>query len=153
MTETAPSNVTIRAAEFSDAAILASLMGELGYETRTAKMEMRLEVILKDSRSATLVAVNEGRVCGMIGAQSRYSYEHNGPAGRILALVVTKAMRDRGIGRRLLAAAEENLAARNIRRVAVNTRFERKEAHEFYDRMGYERNGFRFFKNLPGSAD
>jgi GNAT superfamily N-acetyltransferase len=62
-------------------------------------------------------------------------------------------MRDRGIGRRLLAAAEENLAARNIRRVAVNTRFERKEAHEFYDRMGYERNGFRFFKNLPGSAD
>jgi GNAT superfamily N-acetyltransferase len=153
MTEAAHNALTIRPAEAGDAAILASLMSELGYETRTAEMEMRLEMILKDSRYTTLVAVSEGRLCGMIGTLCRYSYEHNGPSGRILALVVTKAMRDRGVGRCLLAAAEDNFAARNIRRVAVNTRFERKEAHEFYDRMGYERNGFRFVKNLPGSGD
>jgi GNAT superfamily N-acetyltransferase len=153
MTEAPANGLTIRAAEFSDAAILASLMGELGYETRTAEMEMRLDVILKDSRYSTLVAVSEGRICGMIGIMCRSSYEHNGLSGRILALVVTKTMRDRGIGRRLLHAAEENLAARNVRRVAVNTRFERKDAHEFYDRMGYERNGFRFVKSLPGSGD
>ena len=71
----------------------------------------------------------------------------------ILALVIAKTMRGHGVGRRLLQAAEENLAARNVRRVAVNTRFARKDAHEFYDRMGYERNGFRFVKSLPGSGD
>lgn len=153
MNDAALGGVTIRAAEFSDAAILATLMGELGYETRAAEMEMRLEAILKDSRYATLVAVSQGRVCGMIGTLCRHSYEHNGSVGRILALVVTRGMRGRGVGRRLLAAAKENFATRNIRRVAVNTRFEREEAHQFYDQMGYERNGFRFVKNLPGSAD
>ncbi len=152
MNDAAGSGVAIRPAEAGDVAILAALMGELGYQTRVAEMEMRLEVILKDSRYATLVAVSEGRVCGMIGTLCRHSYEHNGPVGRILALVVTEAMRDRGVGRRLLVAAEENFAARNIRRVAVNTRFEREEAHQFYEQMGYERNGLRFVKNLPVSA-
>ena len=96
MNDAAGSGVTIRAAEFSDAAILAALMGELGYETRAAEMEIRLEVILKDSHYATLVAASEGRVCGMIGTLCRHSYEHNGSVGWILALVVTRAMRGRG---------------------------------------------------------
>jgi hypothetical protein len=43
--------------------------------------------------------------------------------------------------------------ARNIDRLAVNTRFEREEAHEFYEKLGYVRNGFRFVKNLPAGAD
>jgi hypothetical protein len=37
--------------------------------------------------------------------------------------------------------------------VAVNTRFERKEAHEFYEKTGYTRNGFRFVKELPMPVD
>ena len=53
----------------------------------------------------------------------------------------------------LIAAAEKDLAQKNISRVAVNTRFERKEAHEFYDKAGYTRNGFRFVKELPMPAD
>jgi hypothetical protein len=52
-----------------------------------------------------------------------------------------------------MAAAEKDLAQKNIRRVAVNTRFERKDAHEFYENVGYRRNGFRFVKELPLPAD
>jgi GNAT superfamily N-acetyltransferase len=145
--------VTVRPAEAGDAAVLASLMTELGYTTRAAEMEMRLEVIRADSRYATLVAVVDGKIAGMIGIFSHYSYEHNGPSGRIIALVVTETMRDRGVGTQLLAAAESILAERNIRRVALNTRFEREEAHQFYEKAGYKRNGFRFVKELAPTSD
>ncbi|MEP6602412.1 MAG: GNAT family N-acetyltransferase [Spartobacteria bacterium] len=146
-------DLAIRRAELADATTLAALICELGYETRTAEMEMRLQSILKDSHYTTFVAVAEGRVAGMVGTFCHDSYEHNSPSGRILALVVSETMRRRGIARALIAAAENDLAQKNIRRVALNTRLERKDAHEFYESCGYVRNGFRFAKELPVAAD
>lgn len=143
----------IRAAELGDADALAVLMTELGYKTRSSEMRMRMESIVVDPRYRTFVAVKQGLVCGMIGTFYYYSYEHNDPGGRIIVLVVASNSRGRGIGRRLIAAAENDFAQRDIRRVAVNTRFERKEAHEFYERLGYTRNGFRFVKNLAIAVD
>ena len=146
-------DVTIRAAEAADIEALAELMIQLGYETRASEMQMRMETIRADKNYATFVAVSKGKVCGMIGTFTCYTYEHNSPSGRILALVVSDKMRGHGIGHALIVAAEKDLAQKNISRVSVNTRFERKEAHEFYDKAGYTRNGFRFVKELPISAD
>jgi N-acetylglutamate synthase-like GNAT family acetyltransferase len=146
-------DVTVRAAEAADAEGLAELMTQLGYETRASEMQMRMEAILANKNYATFVAVSKGKVCGMIGTFTCYTYEHNSPSGRILALVVSDKMRGRGVGHALIAAAEEDLAQKNISRVAVNTRFEREEAHQFYERVGYTKNGFRFVKELPMPAD
>ncbi len=153
MTDAKDIDVTIRAAEAADVDALADLMTQLGYETRAAEMQMRMEAIRADKHYATFVAVSKGKVCGMIGTFTCYSYEHNSPSGRILALVVSDKMRGRGVGHALIAAAEKDLAQKNIQRVAVNTRFERKDAHQFYETAGYARNGFRFVKELPLPAD
>src|SRR4051812_43314478 len=145
--------VTVRAPEAGDMAALADLMTQLGYETRTSEMEMRMEAILANKNYATFVAVVEGKVCGMIGTLTCYTYEHNSPSARILALVVSDKMRGRGVGEKLIAAAEKDLAQKNIKRVAVNTHFERTRAHEFYEKLGYTKNGFRLVKELPMPAD
>ena len=146
-------DVTIRAVEAADMEALADLITQLGYETRTSEMQMRMETILANKNYATFVAVSKGKVCGMVGTFTRYTYEHNSPSANIIALVVSKEMRGHGVGHALIAAAEKNLAERNIRRVAVLTRFERKEAHVFYEKLGYTKNGFRFLKELPMPAD
>src|SRR2546421_1105219 len=146
-------DLTIRAPEAGDMEALADLMTQLGYETRASEMEMRMETILANKNYATFVAVSEGKVCGMIGTYTCYTYEHNNPSARILALIVSEKMRGRGVGQALIAAAEKDLAQKNIRRVAVNTRFERTRAHEFYEKVGYTKNGFRFVKELPMPAD
>jgi GNAT superfamily N-acetyltransferase len=145
--------ISIRAAELADAGILAVLMGELGYPTREADMQMRLETILKDPCYRTFVAVCDGTVCGMIGTCCLYSHEHNAPGGRILAVVVSETMRGRSVGRALIRVAETDFAQRNIRRIAFNTRFHREKAHSFYESLGYTRNGYRFVKELEGLAD
>jgi ribosomal protein S18 acetylase RimI-like enzyme len=101
-----------------------------------------------DERFRTFVAVLDGKVCGMIGTLTCPSYEHNDPGGRILALATVSMMRRRGIGRALVATAEKDFALRGIRRVALNTQCAREDAHKFYESLGYERNGWRFVKQL-----
>lgn len=140
----------IRDAELTDAAELAVLMRELGYQTKRAEMEARLESILSNPAYKTFVAIMDGCVCGMIGTLTYPSYEHNDPGARILALVTLSAVRRRGIGRALIATAEKDLAQRGIRRVALDTRLTREDAHKFYESLGYERNGWRFVKELSG---
>ena len=141
-------DLRIRDAELSDAAELAALACDLGYKTTGAEMESRLVSILKNPRYKTLVGLKDEKICGMIGTFSASSYLHNDLNGRIIALVVSRESRQRGIGARLIAAAENDFAKRGITRVTVTTRFEREEAHQFYEKVGYARTGFRFAKNL-----
>jgi len=132
-----------------DAAVIAQLICELGYETTESEMQMRMERIANDNRYRTFVAVHDGEVCGMIGTLISLSYEHNDLGGRILALVTLKTMRRHGIGGALIETAEKDFAQRGIQRIALNTRLARKDAHKFYQSLGYERNGWRFVKQLP----
>jgi GNAT superfamily N-acetyltransferase len=138
----------IRDVELNDASQLAALMCELGYETTPAEMEARLKLVLSNPAYKTFVAMMDGRVCGMIGTITCPSYEHNDPGGRVVALVTLSTARRRGIGRALVAAAEKDFAERGIRRVALNTQLTRENAHKFYESLGYERNGWRFVKQL-----
>lgn len=141
-------DLAIREAEPSDASEMAALICELGYETTPTEMEDRLGSILPDSAYKTYVAIVDGRICGMIGTLVQASYEHNDLSGRILALVTLDTTRRRGVGRALIAAAEENFARRGIRRIALDTRLTRADAHKFYQALGYERNGYRFVKDI-----
>jgi ribosomal protein S18 acetylase RimI-like enzyme len=139
----------IRDAELDDAAELAALMCELGYETKRTEMETRLKLILSNPGYKTFVATMDGCICGMIGTLTYPSYEHNDASGRILVLVTASTARRRGIGRALIATVEKDFAQRGIRRVSLDTRLTREDAHTFYESLGYERNGWRFVKQLP----
>ena len=145
-------NVRIRAAKLSDAPDLAALMCELGYETTSDEMRVRLKSILANARYSTFVAKIGKELCGMIGTLTHMSHEHNDLSGKIVALVVAKKQRRSGIGRALIAVAEKDFAKRNVTRVTLTTRFERDEAHRFYEALGYSRTGFRFAKNLARTS-
>jgi ribosomal protein S18 acetylase RimI-like enzyme len=143
--------LTIRNASLSDARALASLMRELGYETARAQMRQRLKSILSDGGFRTFVAEIDDQVCGMIGTLRHARHEHNDPSGKIIALVVSKKQRRTGIGRALIAAAEKDFTNKGVTRVSLTARFTRELAHQFYEALGYERNGWRFVKQLPPS--
>jgi GNAT superfamily N-acetyltransferase len=121
-----------------DAAVLAQLMCELGYETRKSEMQMRVERIATDERYRTFMAVRYGKVCGMIGTFAYYSFVHNDPCGRIAALVVRKDSRRLAVGRRLVTAVEKEFVRRGIKRIALDTRLTREDPHKFYESLGYE---------------
>ena len=145
-------NVRIRAAKLSDAPELAALMCELGYETASDEMRVRLKSILPNTCYSTFVAKIGKELCGMIGTLTHMSHEHNDLSGKIVALVVSEKHRRSGVGRALIAAAEKDFAKTNVTRVTLTTRFERDEAHRFYEELGYSRTGLRFAKNLARAS-
>ena len=125
----------IRDAELNDAAELAVLMRELGYETQRPEMEARLKLVLSNPAYKTFVAVMDGCVCGIIGTLAYPTYEHDDPSGRILALVTLSAALRRGVGRALVATAEKDFVRKGVTRVALDARLTRETAHKSYESL------------------
>ncbi len=141
---------SIRAFAEADIGGLVALMGELGYPTTVEEMEPRLARFGGDHH--TLVAESpDGTLAGFIGLVVVPVYEYSAPVGYILALSVGGAFQGQGIGRALVAAAEDWFRERGAHDVRVNSGLQREGAHRFYESLGYEKTGFRFRKLLGGS--
>ncbi len=138
----------IRAAVMSDAPQLAALMTELGYPTQAKEMRARLRSIFLDNGFRTFVATDDEQIVAMAGTSEQASYEHNDRTGRIVAMVVSDNARRKGVGRQLMRAVEKSFRRRGVRRIVLDARPERVEAHQFYQALGYRKTGWRFAKLL-----
>jgi GNAT superfamily N-acetyltransferase len=125
---------TIRAAEPSDVTALAELAGELGYPTEPAVMTDRLANL--PAGDEILVATLDGGVVGWVHCAIRRSLVIE-PHAEVLALVVGEPLRGLGIGRQLMAAAEDWARARGVPFVRLRSAVKRDGAHAFYAGLGY----------------
>ena len=142
------SEVEIRSARLDDSSAIACLMSQLGYPTSSDEMKERLTAILSDSDYMTFVAEYGKEVVGIIGVGVNRYYEKNGTYGRLLALVVDEKWKGYGIGTSLVSEAEHWLRERAVSSIVVNSGKQRKDAHRFYERLGYKETGLRFAKSL-----
>jgi GNAT superfamily N-acetyltransferase len=95
-----------------------------------------------------LVAELDGAVIGCLSTSVMRVLHRPAPVGRISMMVVDEALRSRGIGAVLVAAAEQALAAQGCYMVEVTSHVRRTDAHRFYGRLGYERTSVRLAKEL-----
>jgi len=129
----------IREAARSDAAAAAALSGELGYPVSVAEMEKRLRRVEGDPGHAVLVAcAPDGTVIGWLDVGLVFHLQ-SGMYGEIGGLVVTESARGSGVGRELVARAEQWAAARGAVRMLVRSNAIREDAHRFYLRESYKR--------------
>jgi GNAT superfamily N-acetyltransferase len=150
--DVAADQIIIRDATIDDAAQIAELVTELGYETSAPAMSARLTSIFGSPDYTTVVAVRDSAVLGVAGATIDRYYERDGRYARIAILVVSAAARGSGIGRRLVETVERWAAMREAREMFVNSGLQRVDAHDFYTRCGYARTGVRFVKRLDGTT-
>jgi GNAT superfamily N-acetyltransferase len=131
-----------------DYKVLTSLIGELGYPAGEEKVRERLARIYADKNAKTLVAELNGRAVGFIGLHKSYGYESDGCFVRMTALVTSEAYRGKGIGTRLVQAAEEWAEEEKASCLVLSSRTDRHEAHEFYQKRGFALTGYSFVKKL-----
>jgi|SRR5690625_803259 len=138
----------VRKAADKDITQLAVLMGELGYPTTAEEMELRFNKINSNPLYKTRVAEKNGAVVGMIGMMLGFHYEKNTNYIRIVALVVDTKYRKQGIGEKLIVEAEKWAREQGANKVVLNSgnRAERKDAHHFYTKRGYEGKATGFYK-------
>jgi GNAT superfamily N-acetyltransferase len=142
--------VQIRAATLGDVPQLLSLVRRYWeFEKIVGFTALRVELLLKqllaDPRlGASWVAEEDGRLAGYLIAVLVLSLEHQGPMAEIDELFVLPQARSRGVGARLLAAAEAALAARGCVRLQLQLAAGNEPARAFYESRGYgARDGYR----------
>ena len=131
--------IVVREITLRDAAAAAVLSGELGYPASVEEMEQRIRDLPARNDHAVFVAcLPEERVVGWIDVAITHHLQAD-PYGEIGGLVVSGEVRSAGIGRRLLAEAEQWVSDRGIKRMVVRSRVSREDAHRFYERERYSR--------------
>jgi GNAT superfamily N-acetyltransferase len=147
----------IRSARSADADAINELLDQLGYpQDGQAMTAARIQTWVDDPLSAAYVADAHCDLHGVIAVHICPFFERDGAWGRIAALVVLDRARGRGVGSRLVAAAESFAASHGCVRMEVTSGDRRPDAHRFYRRCGYADQAgtsSRFLRDLPTSDD
>ncbi|MFH5185951.1 GNAT family N-acetyltransferase [Paenibacillus sp. TAB 01] len=128
----------IRTARASDAAHIASLSNELGYPVSEEQMKERLLNLMNREDNAVFVMEIEGDVAAWVHVHGRHLLESPSFA-EIGGLVVSSLHRRKRIGEQLMRECEAWAREQNYPFVRVRSSGHRKEAHQFYERIGYTR--------------
>ena len=89
----------------------------------------------------------DGKILGLLGFRVRENLEEKSRFGEISAIVVHNDDRRQGIGRFMMDYAEELAKEDGCIGTWLVSGFGREEeAHQFYQQLGYQINGYRFVK-------
>ncbi len=140
------STFRVRDAIIEDAGAIAALLGELGYPSQPDGVRTRLARLLVHEGSRVFVAEREATVLGVLGLHCMPVLTSLSDVAMIIALVVTERDRRAGVGRLLIARAEDEARVWQCGRIMVTSAERRADAHAFYQHLGYEYTGRRFAK-------
>jgi GNAT superfamily N-acetyltransferase len=141
-------SVQIRVAGAADAPALAGLLAQLGYPTAAAEIPARLAAVAAAEGTVLCAGDGTGAVLGLVGLHAYPVIHAPAPTAYITALVVAPEARGRGVGRALVAAAEEWARERGCGRLTVTSAERRADAHAFYPATGLPYTGRRFSRLL-----
>jgi GNAT superfamily N-acetyltransferase len=132
-----PAPMILRLAAPSDAEPIAALLTTEGYPAGTTDIVARLERFSTE-HSQVVVADLDGQVLGFVALHLFPRFEHGDHVARVLALVVAEDARDRGVGHRLMEAAEAVAVEAQVAFIEVTAGHHRPDARRLYESLGYD---------------
>lgn len=139
----------IRKYEISDHVDICKICNnELRYNCEKSLVSKQLENLNED-REMVFVAELNARVVGFIHVE-KYNVLYLDSMVNILGLAVLSNYQKQGFGRKLIDAAIHWGKEKGIYTLRLNSGINRKEAHQFYRRIGFgeEKEQYRFIKNI-----
>ena len=127
---------------------LASLYKQFwGEESSVEKMKSTFTKLEQNPDYIFLVAHLDDRLAGSVmGIVCHELYGECKPFMVIEDVIVDKNARRQGVGSTLMRAIEKQASDHGCAYIIFVTESNRKEAHQFYESLGYNPNGYRGFK-------
>ena len=141
---------TIRDATPEDLPALVRLLGQLNETPQPAPTKRHREAfaaIAADPRQRLLVVEHDGAVIGSASLVIVPNLGHNGaPYALVENVVVDESARGQGHGDALMRHIIDAARQAGCYKVVLTSRKHRKDAHRFYERLGFEATseGFRY---------
>lgn len=132
-------NYTIRQAVESDVAAVKGLLEELeNREFDQAVFDRIYAEYLHTPLTLMQVVVHgEDEIVGFISCKGQSLLHHEGLVFEIQELIVTAAHQGKGVGKELVATLKPELALLGAKSLEVTSNKRRKEAHAFYQSVGF----------------
>ncbi|MOA27087.1 aminoalkylphosphonic acid N-acetyltransferase [compost metagenome] len=115
-------------------------------------MRSRMKAIEENASYYTFVASLDAQVIGMIGVRLVNYYEADGIHAQISCLVTKQHYQGQGVGKQLIRFVESWAKEKGTDGLSLTSgiKEDRVDAHEFYKKMGFKINGYRFVKKIQG---
>lgn len=138
--------IQLRSVKISDVIGIKALIDELENISSDAVIfESIFHEYLYDSNSLMFVAENSaGHLLAFISCRGHRLLHHQGMVFEIQELIVTKAEQGKGIGRALINKIQEDVQRRGAKSLEVTSNKRRKEAHAFYQSVGFKNSHEKF---------
>ena len=133
----------IRTVQVKDAGQIRDLCHQaLGYDSTVEKVATQIDKFNRPDSGHFCFVYEEGQTGHILGYVEAEVYEslYSDAGLNILGLAVFPSARGRGIGRQLMERVEELAKSKHYAFIRLNSASHRKEAHVFYERIGYEGN-------------
>lgn len=140
--------VKIRKMGVMDGPAVTELSQDLGYEVSLREVCERIGHLADDTFAVAFVGTVDGIVAGWIEAHDRRLVQ----SPRVLeigGLVVAEEHRGSGVGRLLVESVGAWGRARNQDTLYVRSNVIRELAHEFYEKIGFERHKTSYTFSMP----
>jgi GNAT superfamily N-acetyltransferase len=127
----------VRTAQRGDAGAIAALSAQLGYDEAVDEIRKRIEEIRAQGNGEVYVAVvPPDIVVGWVQVFALLLVELP-PQAEVGGIIVDSRYRRIGVGRGLMAAAEQWARQNGLATLRLRSNVQRDDAHEFYRRLGY----------------
>jgi GNAT superfamily N-acetyltransferase len=135
-------NLAIRPAKAADGEVLAALL-----DLPPAGVVDRLRLFLR-ANEPPLLAERDGELVGCVAWHAAPAL-HRAPEGQVSFVFVAEGLRHQGIGRALIDAAAQRLAAAGCAALTATGDLKPGAANDFYRHTGFERAGYLFARPTP----
>lgn len=143
-----------RPATPEDADSIAECLAELGYDTPASLVARRLVEFENSAANIVFVAFQPGdhKALGVVSAHALPLFHTQGHLVRLTAFAVRRSAQGMGVGRLLVASAEQWAWDLGAARIEATSGDHRPAAHRFYLAAGYSVDERRFIKHAPATA-
>lgn len=129
--------VRLRQLRPDDAGSVTQLLVQLGYPAEEAEVLKRIQAWARDGRGAAFGASVEEHLAGCAAIYVVPFFERPGARGRLVALVVDRGYRQRGVGRALVEHCHDFARRHGATEIEVTSSRTRTDADRFYTSLGF----------------
>jgi GNAT superfamily N-acetyltransferase len=144
-----PSSLTLRKATIHDLPAVLKLYEQPAIDDGVSlSLEKAREIFSRIERYPSYslyVAVLKEQVVGSFALLIMDNLGHLGaPSAIVEDVVVDPHYEQRGFGKRMMKMAISNAANAGCYKISLSANFKRKEAHQFYESLGFEKHGYSY---------
>lgn len=104
--------------------------------------------VLGNNNNFIYVVEDNGKLIGFAAFSIKDVIRYPKQIAELDELYVAPEYRQKGIGKKLLETIEQKARQLDCYRLFIESRYDFKSAHEFYESLGYTNYGYHFIKNL-----